>query len=235
MDDASPVTPSSRILPVLGLLGLLFVVGIVIRHALAAKPTVTPPALPMPLPQTSIPTPTNTPEAAFPTGTSTQPTTDLEAVNAYWREAVNRLRSSQSLRPLVTDQRLVQSAGDWAQELARQQTLTHTRPDGKTMHQWIDAKGLAFTKRGSPDGWNGNYFTENIARAYTKNDPASLERALDRTLADFLAEVAGDDAHKRTLFHPDWNAVGLNWAFEHVTSSEPRAYFVMHYGSLEQP
>lgn len=154
----------------------------------------------------------------------------LPELNRYWVERINRLRAEKRLSLLVTDQRFVATAGEWATEMERRGEITHVRIDGKTMHQWIDTKQLDFTKRGSENGWKTNYFVENIARFYAKSSVVGMEQALDRILDDFLAEGPGGD-HYESIYHPDWNSVGLGYAI-HVQDASERVYFVFHYGSL---
>lgn len=130
-----------------------------------------------------------------------------------------------------TDERLVATAKAWADEMAARGEVTHERLDGKTMHQWIDTKELPFSERGSEDGWHTNYFVENIARFYAEPTLEDMKRALDETLARFLAEGPGGD-HYESIYHPDWNRVGTGFSFEE-SEGPSRAYFVFHYGSLK--
>lgn len=237
MIEAPSVPPSSRLLPVLGVLGILFLVGIACSRFFVLAPS---PANPMPETVSSssplqatltVLPPVATSSSSLSTITTT-PGTDIEQVNQYWLQRINELRGKEDLRLLRTDSKLIESATDWATYMGENELLTHTRPDEKTMHQWMDARSLPFTERNSPDGWQQNYFTENIARAFSATDVASLEKALDRTLADFLAEQPGDDAHRRTIYAPDWNSVGVGWYVKTLESGQTQIYFVMHYGSL---
>lgn len=237
MIEAPSVPPSSQLLPVLGVLGILFLVGIACSRFFVSAP---PPTTPTPETVSSNSSPQATLTVLPPVATSSSPLptttsasgTDAEQINQYWLQRINELRVKEGLRLLRTDTRLITSATDWATYMGEHALLTHTRPDGKTMHQWMDARSLPFTERNSPDGWNQNYFTENIARAFSPTDVASLEKALDRTLADFLAEQPGDDAHRRTIFTSDWNSVGVGWYVKTLESGQTQIYFVMHYGSL---
>lgn len=95
-------------------------------------------------------------EAVSAPTTTNQPDV-LTELNRYWLERVNRLRQDKQLRILVTDQRLVTTAGEWAIEMERRGEVTHVRMDGKNMHQWIDAEQIDFTERGSENGWKRNY------------------------------------------------------------------------------
>lgn len=160
---------------------------------------------------------------------------DLLAANTYWLNKVNELRADSGLRQLELDQRFVDTATEWAVYTGRDLGYsTHDRPDGSSMHDWIDNKYLAWTERYSePDGWVNNYFTENIAWGYTNNNQASLEQTMDYTLQWMLDEASYNGAHYRTLFHPDWNSVGVGFYFEKVDDNSYKVYIVMHYGSLK--
>lgn len=153
-------------------------------------------------------------------------------LNEYWLGKINALRLQKNVRPLVVDTRLIKTASAWASEMQKRGEITHTRTDGKTMHQWIDAKNLAFTKRGAEHGWRTNYFVENISRFYAKPTDAGLKQALDKTLEAFLSEGPGGD-HYESIYHPDWNSVGLGYAFQPSEDKMVRVYFAFHYGSLE--
>ncbi len=109
---------------------------------------------------------------------------EVVELNRYWLGEINALRATRGLRQLVIDKRWVDTASEWAGYMGVNDALTHNRPDGKTMHQWIDAKGLAFTVRNSlPDGWVTNYFTKNIFWDFTDASMKGAERALDNTFS----------------------------------------------------
>jgi uncharacterized protein YkwD/uncharacterized protein YgiM (DUF1202 family) len=157
---------------------------------------------------------------------------DLVAANEYWLAKINALRAEKGLRLLVLDQRWVDTATEWASYMGENDTMTHTRPDGKTMHQWIDTKGLDFTVRNSlPDGWVTNYFTENISWNLGSGTQEELERTLDETLAWYLAEGPAG-AHYRTVYHPDWNSVGAGFYFAPQENGRYKIFQAFHYGSL---
>ena len=159
---------------------------------------------------------------------------DLIALNEYWLDLVNDLRAEKGLSQLALDQRFVETATDWANYEISIGESTHTRPDDSSMHEWIDTYDLDFTDRYSEGGWSDNYFTENIAYEYIANRMDDAEAALDRTVEWMLEEEASNGAHYRTLYHPDWNTVGLGFAFEKLSYSNAKIYIVLHYGSLKR-
>jgi uncharacterized protein YkwD len=156
----------------------------------------------------------------------------LSELNRYWLERINQLRREKQLQALVTDQRLIATAGEWAAEMERRGEITHDRVDGKTMHQWIDTKQIDFTERNAENGWKRNYFVENIARFYAEPSMEGLKVALDKILVDFLDEGPGG-AHYESIYHLDWNSVGLGYVVHSAAGEPARIYFAFHYGSLK--
>lgn len=202
-------------------------------------PTVAPAPVPVPTTApapTPVPTqpPADAPIKASPFQFGTVPDQiDVLALNQYWLDRVNTLRAKKGLRLLVLDQRFVDTASEWSRVMAARDYASHMRADGKTMHQWIATKGLAFTKRYAAGGWRTNYFTENIAWGRTGNAMAEAEAALDLTLKKYLREGPAG-AHYRTIYHPDWNSVGAGFAFA-PSGNGFEFYQTFHYGSLVNP
>lgn len=158
---------------------------------------------------------------------------DIAALNEYWLKEVNALRAERGLRQLVIDPRWQETANEYAALMAKNQWFGHERDGGLSMHDWIDTKGLEFTERYSAGGWNDNYFTENISWGYTDNSQAGVEKVLNYSKDFFLGEIDWNGPHYRTIYHPDWNSVGLGFYFEPKESGSYKVYIVMHYGSLE--
>lgn len=157
---------------------------------------------------------------------------DLSALNQYWLEKINALRAERGLRQLVLDDRWVNTATEWAAYMGKLNKATHDRPDGKTMHKWIDTKGLEFTQRYSIDGWSGNYFTENIAYGWAKQGTTeAVQGVLDDTLEFYLSEAPYNGDHYRTIYHADWNSVGLGFYFR-PEGDGYKVFVAIHYGSL---
>lgn len=156
---------------------------------------------------------------------------DILALNHYWLERVNALRAEQGLRQLVLDQRFLDTSAEWSAVAVARGFMSHARDDGKTMHQWIDAKGLPFTIRNTTDGWKTNYFTENMAWGRVSNAQDAAKASLDTTLAMYLGE-GPTGAHYRTVYHPDWNSVGAGFSF--VPNGNSYIFYqTFHYGSLQ--
>lgn len=157
---------------------------------------------------------------------------DIEGLNVYWLSKVNFLRLDKGLRQLALEPRLETSASTWAAYMASIDTMTHDRPNGQSMNQWIEAQGIPFTERNSVGGWKDNYFSENIAWTYIENDQDSAKAALDDIMEMFLAEAAENGPHYRTQFHTDWNAEGAGFAFKQLPDGRIKFYTTFHYGSV---
>lgn len=158
---------------------------------------------------------------------------DFVKINQYWQSEINKIRKNSNLRSLDINQDWINTATEWSNYMAKIDNVTHNRPDGKTMHQWINTKNLNFSTRYSDDGWQTNYFTENIAWGYAENNQTSLQELLDRVLNQFLTEKSYNGPHYRTIYHPDWNSFGLGLYFKESSNNNYQVYITMHYGSLE--
>lgn len=155
-------------------------------------------------------------------------------INSYWAASINALRKAAGVREVVPDTRLQGTAMKWATYLGQTGQVTHTRSDGKTMHQWIADQGIPFTERNSPNGWTKNYFTENIGVRYNVPPTSDgIRQTLDSILLSYLAEDPATGAHYQSMYHPDWNSVGVGWHLSPNTDGTVTAYFVFHYGSLQ--
>jgi len=162
--------------------------------------------------------------------TSTQ-AEDEDALNKYWLSRINALRAEKALKPLTLDSRLEATAKIWAVHMGTTGVLTHDRPNGEAVHDWIKTYDLPFTARGV-GGWNGNYFTENIGRAYADTSTESLQKGLDQVL-NFMVNEGPEGDHYRTIFSPDWNRYGGGFYFVPVGDERVQVYMVFHYASLQ--
>ena len=126
-----------------------------------------------------------------------------------------------------------QQASEYAKYMGETGATNHERADGKSMHKWIDTKGLDFTTRYSENGWKINYFTENIGWGITSGTTEDVKRVLDQTLAFYLSEASYNGAHYRTIYHADWNSVGSGFYFKKLDNGKYKVSAVFHYGSLE--
>lgn len=157
---------------------------------------------------------------------------DLDELNAYWLQKVNALRAEKGLSTLETDTRLRVTATSWADYLGENSLFTHTRPNNESMNDWVDALHLDFTAKGVTGGWTTNYFSENIGWGYSTKSTESAEATLDDILDMMLAEGPGGD-HYDTIYHPDWNSVGLGFDFTPAMGGKYKMVAVMHYASLK--
>ena len=159
---------------------------------------------------------------------------DIQALNQYWLDRINTLRTQKGLRLLVQDERFVKTATEWSEHMKDLGKATHERSNVWSMHQWFDAKSLDFTDRNTVGGWKANYFSENIAWGYIDNSLASATSSLERTLQMMLRERASNGPHYRTIYHADWNVLGAAFAFKAVGKGRYQMFSTFHYGSLKQ-
>lgn len=177
-------------------------------------------------------TPTTSVQMEIPSTATIPEGIDLNELNQYWLTKINTLRAQAGLRQLVIDQRWINTATEWANYMGENDITSHDRADGKSMHQWIDDKNLEFTKRFSENGWKINYFTENISWGQGEGTMAGAESVLDNTLQFYLAEAASNGPHYRTIYHQDWNSVGLGIYFKKIGDNQYKMSVAFHYGSL---
>ncbi len=153
-------------------------------------------------------------------------------INKYWLGRLNALRQEKDLRTLRIDESLQDTAAIWADYLAKINQITHDRPGGESMLAWADKQDLIFGNRGSAEGWKSNYFTENLGlRLNVVPTLAGVQSAMDGVLDSFLRE-GPSGVHYRSLFHPDWNSVGVAWHAKKNDDGKYRVYFVFHYANL---
>jgi len=161
------------------------------------------------------------------THSSVSTSVDIVSLNEDWLETINDLRATKGLRQLVLDQRFVDSTALYGGIMADAGTISHTRPDGSSMHEWIQSLGYDFTEWGEEGGWETNYFSENLAWGPYGSTQSSFQEVLDVGLTMFLNEGPGGD-HYDTIYHPDWNSVGVGFAY-----FNGKTVAIFHYGSLE--
>ncbi|MBP6944771.1 CAP domain-containing protein [Patescibacteria group bacterium] len=154
-----------------------------------------------------------------------------EAMNVYWLSRINELRQQKQLEPIAFDARLARTAMVWAVHMGTTRVLSHDRPNGEKVSEWIKAYNLPFKSR-QPGGGYGNTFTENIGRAYADTSIKSLEKGLDQVLVSMVDEGPEGD-HYRTIFSPDWNRYGGGFYFDPIAKDRVRVYMAFHYASLQ--
>ncbi len=162
-------------------------------------------------------------------------TINNEELEQHWLGKLNKLRSEKGLRVLGSDASLRKTAATWADYIGSNGLISHDRPDGQPMLEWADSQKLDFTVRNSEGGWKNNYFTENIGlRLNVEPTAAGMKSAIDGVMDMFLAE-GPSGVHYRSLFHPDWNSLGISWYSIKNSDGRFKVYFVIHYGSIAKP
>ena len=172
-----------------------------------------------------IPSTTST-ELKMAEGSSTE-----EAMNTYWLSRINELRQQKKLEPIAFDARLAYTAKIWAVHMGTTGILSHDRPNGERVSEWIKTYNLPFTTPAPGSGYK-NTFTENIGRAYADTSTQSLQKGLDHVLATMINE-GPEGSHYRTIFSSDWNRYGGGFYFEPISKGHVRVYMAFHYAHLQ--
>ena len=162
---------------------------------------------------------------------STGETSDEEVMNMYWLSRINELRQQQKLEPITFDPRLAHTAKIWAVHMGTTGILSHERPNGEKVSEWIKTYNLPFITRPAGSGYT-NTFTENIGRAYADISMESFQAGLDQALTSMVDEGPEGD-HYKTIFSPNWNRYGGGFYFEPIAKGRVRIYMAFHYANLQ--
>lgn len=157
-----------------------------------------------------------------------------DELNEYWVGLVNEMRRGRGLSELVIGEDWVRTASEWSVYMAKIDLATHSRPDGASMHKWLDSKNVSVGERGGDDGWSRNYFTENVAWNVINSDSVeNIKEAMDETFYWMMDEESYDGVHYRTMIHTDWNSVGVGYVVNRFPNGRYQIYLAMHYGNLK--
>lgn len=158
------------------------------------------------------------------------PGVDLVRINKYLLNRINKERTSRGQFPIVSDQRLIDTASVWAGEMFKQGAITHTRqPVNKIARVWAwENFKLDFA-----ESWG--WFYENIGGGtYDANGGdinASIEKSLDRLIDYFISEEKDNGIHFQTIMHHNLTHLGVGFYFDGGATSG-KLYTVMHYAAL---
>jgi uncharacterized protein YkwD len=161
------------------------------------------------------------------------PGVDMEEVRRVWRSWVNGVRAEQGLDPYVADRQLDRTAAAWAQQAAREGSISHKRPgqtayyDYAIIKKWFEEFGLSFRNV------DGSTFTENIGwgkYACTSSDCTdSLLKAVRTTFDFFVAEKNKTErAHWNSIVNDHFRRIGVGVA---VNPAAGNYYLTVHYGT----
>jgi uncharacterized protein YkwD len=109
-------------------------------------------------------------------------------------EAVNAERQAEGLSPYAVDEQLTLLAWGQAQDMVKRGYFSHVTPEGRTLRDRFQARGLAT-----------NWVGENI---YLSVKPAN--QAVQAAVGWFM----GDPPHRRNILHRNFNRIGVGVAQE---------------------
>ncbi|MBE7555224.1 MAG: LysM peptidoglycan-binding domain-containing protein [Anaerolineales bacterium] len=109
-------------------------------------------------------------------------------------EAVNAERQGEALPPFAVDEQLTLMAWGQAQDMVKRGYFGHVTPEGRTLRDRFEDRGLASTRVG-----------ENI---YLSVKPAN--QAVQAAIGWFM----GDPPHRRNILHAHFNRIGVGVAQE---------------------
>ncbi len=150
-------------------------------------------------------------------------------LNQYFLDRINMERTSRGMPAILSDQRMVDSASVWAEQMYFQQQMTHTRQPVNMMARvwvWENFK-IEFRET-----WGWLY--ENIGGgSYNRSQGIneSVMSSMDSLLDYFMSEESYNGIHYQTIMHDKLTHVGLGFYFEGSNDSG-KLWTVMHYGGL---
>jgi len=151
-------------------------------------------------------------------------------LTAYALELVNNKREEASLPLFKIDKSLEGLAKEYANKMARANLATHS-VDGKGMKQRALDFGIKLS-----DNFKLNNFTENIAwgsygclKGCTYNPYSEMERRI----TEFVNEKKYNGPHYRTIYHPDFNAVGIGIAIVPTSETKGKFFVAWEYAKLD--
>jgi uncharacterized protein YkwD len=144
-------------------------------------------------------------------------------------DRINYERTKRGKPAIVVDQRMVDTASVWANEMHNQGQITHTRlPINMIAREWVWQN----FKIGFREDWGWLY--ENIGggsynRASGINE--SIMNSMDDLFDFYMSEEASNGIHYQTIMHDHLTHVGVGYYFAGNNDSG-NLYTVLHYGGL---
>jgi uncharacterized protein YkwD len=155
---------------------------------------------------------------------------DMKRVEQAWLLWINQDRAKLGLTPYVLNQTLARSAYTWASLSARRGFITHVRSGASSYDydgilSWFAQQGVSFGNH------EGSRYAENIAYGPMECAKEECTRemiGMTRAVFDaFMAEKGtGNDAHYRSVMHPDFRQIGIGISLDPKKSNY---YLTVHY------
>ncbi|MCX6746102.1 MAG: CAP domain-containing protein, partial [Candidatus Parcubacteria bacterium] len=144
-------------------------------------------------------------------------------------DRINYERTKRGKPAIVSDQRMIDTASVWAEQMYKQGQITHTRlPVNMIAREWV----WQIFKIGFREDWGWLY--ENIGGgSYNRADGIneSIMKSMDDLFDFYMSEEATNGIHYQTIMHDHLTHVGVGFYFAGNNDSG-NLYTVLHYGGL---
>jgi|GEM_PF-1098612 len=144
-------------------------------------------------------------------------------------DRINYERTKRGHAAIVSDQRMIDTASVWANEMHKQGQITHTRlPVNMIAREWVWQN----FKIGFREDWGWLY--ENIGGgSYNRSQGIneSIMKSMDDLFDYYMSEEATNGIHFQTIMHDHLTHVGVGFYFDGNNDSG-KLYTVLHYGGL---
>ncbi len=150
-------------------------------------------------------------------------------INQYVLDRINRERTSRGKPAIIFDQRMVDTASVWGEEMYKQGQITHTRlPVNMIAREWV-WQNFKIEFR---EDWGWLY--ENIGGgSYNRSQGIneSIMNSMDSLFDFYMSEESYNGIHYQTIMHDHLTHVGVGFYFDGNNDSG-KLYTVLHYGGL---
>jgi len=144
-------------------------------------------------------------------------------------DRINYERTKRGKPAIVSDQRMIDTASVWAEQMYKQGQITHTRlPVNMIAREWVWQN----FKIGFFEDWGWLY--ENIGGgSYSRSDGIneSIMKSMDTLFDYYMSEEASNGIHYQTIMHDHLTHVGVGYYFD-GNNDTGKLYTVLHYGGL---
>jgi len=144
-------------------------------------------------------------------------------------DRINYERTKRGKPAIVSDQRMIDTASVWAEQMYKQGQITHTRlPVNMIAREWVWQN----FKIGFFEDWGWLY--ENIGGGnYSRSDGIneSIMKSMDTLFDYYMSEEASNGIHYQTIMHDHLTHVGVGYYFD-GNNDTGKLYTVLHYGGL---
>lgn len=154
---------------------------------------------------------------------------NYKVVMQHILDRINYERTTRGKPAIVSDQRMIDTASVWANEMHNQGQITHTRlPVNMIAREWVWQN----FKVGFREDWGWLY--ENIGGGnYNRSQGIneSIMNSMDNLFDFYMSEEASNGIHYQTIMHDHLTHVGVGFYFDGNNDSGS-LYTVLHYGGL---